>query len=193
LTTDLARAHVPVPAARPDDLVELTAADWSALPADRHPVLVYLAGLALSGRRSQRSGLERLAAELSSGRLDALQLPWHLLRYRHVKALRSWLVEQATTQAGNVFVMVDVTFTNKLDQEQHANPTQFVLMDGAGVKHSWRPLLDACPTWDPVNLTRGATFGPKCLSFEAAANKPTGLALVWTPSLLGGGYTMKLS
>jgi len=100
LTTDLVPAHTPVSAAPTEDLVELERTDWSALPADRHPVLVYLAGLAASGRRSQRSGLERLAVQLSGGRLDALQLPWHLLRYRHVKALRSWLVEQATTGSG---------------------------------------------------------------------------------------------
>jgi hypothetical protein len=96
-------------------------------------------------------------------------------------------------EAGNVFVFVDVTFTNKLDQERHANPLEFVLLDGAGVKHTWRPLLDACPTWGAVNLTKGATFGPKCMSFEAAAGKPSGLALTWTPSVVGGGYNIKLS
>jgi len=96
-------------------------------------------------------------------------------------------------EAGNVFVMLDVTFTNKLDQEQHANPTEFVLMDGAGVKHTWRPMVEACDTWEPVNLTKGATLGPKCLSFEATAGKSVGLVLVWTPSGFGGGYNIKLS
>ena len=96
-------------------------------------------------------------------------------------------------EAGNVFVMVDVTFTNKLDQEQHANPTEFVLMDGAGIKHTWRPMAEGCDSWEPVNLTKGATFGPKCLSFEATAGKPTGLVLVWTPSGFGGDYNIKLS
>jgi hypothetical protein len=96
-------------------------------------------------------------------------------------------------EAGNVFVMVDVTFTNKLDQEQHANPTEFVLADGAGIKHTWRPLAEGCATWEPVNLTKGATLGPKCLSFEATAGKPSPLVLVWTPSGFGGGYSIKLS
>jgi hypothetical protein len=97
-------------------------------------------------------------------------------------------------EAGNVFVTLDVTFTNKLDSEQHANPTQFVLLDGAGVKHTWRPFLDGpCASWEPVNVTKGASFGPKCLSFEAAAGKPSGLVLVWTPSGFGGGYNLKLS
>src|SRR5262249_12526118 len=97
-------------------------------------------------------------------------------------------------EAGNVFVTMDVTFTDKLDSEQQANPTQFVLQDGAGVKHAWRPFLAGpCASWQPVNVTRGGSFGPKCLSFEAAAGKPSGLVLVWTPSGLGGGYNIKLT
>lgn len=96
-------------------------------------------------------------------------------------------------EAGNVFVFLDVTFTNKLDREQHANPSAFVLADGAGIKHTWRPLIDACPTWDPVNLTKGATLGPKCVSFEATAGKPGGLILTWTPGGFGSGYAVKLS
>lgn len=97
-------------------------------------------------------------------------------------------------EAGNVFVTMDVIFTNKLGSEQHANPAQFVLLDGAGVKHTWRPFLDGpCASWEPVNVVKGGSFGPKCLSFEAAAGKPTGVTLVWTPSGFGGGYNMKLS
>jgi hypothetical protein len=97
-------------------------------------------------------------------------------------------------ESGNVFVLVDVTFTNKLSAEQHANPTQFVLLDGAGVKHAWRPMVEGpCTSWEAVNVTQGATFGPKCLSFEATAGKPAGLVLVWTPSFGGGGYNLKLS
>lgn len=97
-------------------------------------------------------------------------------------------------EAGNVFVTMNVTFTNKLDSEQHANPTQFVLLDGAGVKHTWRPFLDGpCASWEPVNVVKGGGFGPKCIAFEAAAGKPSGLVLVWTPSGFGGGYNIKLS
>ena len=96
-------------------------------------------------------------------------------------------------EAGNVFFMIDVTFTNKLDQEQHANPTEFVLQDGAGIKHTVRPLIEvSCGAWDPVNLTKGSAL-TKCISFEATAGKPAGLTLVWTPSGFGGGYNMKLS
>jgi len=96
-------------------------------------------------------------------------------------------------EAGNVFVTVDVTFTNRLDVEQHTSPFNFVLRDGAGVKHAatWTA---SCPYWDAVNLTTGATLGPKCLAFQATAGKPNGLTLVWTPALPGGGdYDMPLS
>jgi hypothetical protein len=96
-------------------------------------------------------------------------------------------------EAGNVYVNVAVTFTNKLAQERSASPFNFVLLDGAGIKHKVTFTLP-CPTWDPVNLTRGAALGPKCLAFEAAADRPAGLVLVWTPQLLGGGdYKIKLS
>jgi hypothetical protein len=97
-------------------------------------------------------------------------------------------------EQGNVFVTMIVTFTNKRDQEQHANPTTFVLLDGSGVKHSWKPMISGnCQTWDPVNVTPGATFGPRCLSFEASAATPAGLVLLWTPTLAGGDYKLKLS
>jgi hypothetical protein len=97
-------------------------------------------------------------------------------------------------EAGNVFVTMDVTFTNRLDQEQHANPTEFVLQDAAGIKHTVTFFLDGpCGTWQPVNLTKGATLGPKCIAFEAAAGKPAGLTLVWTPGGFGGGYAIKLT
>jgi hypothetical protein len=96
-------------------------------------------------------------------------------------------------EAGNVFVAVDVSFTNRLKTEQHANPTEFVLQDGAGIKHQTTFMTTACPVWEPVNVTPGATLGPKCIAFQASAGKPNGLVLVWTPSLVGGGYNMKLS
>ena len=94
--------------------------------------------------------------------------------------------------AGNVFVSVDVTFLNHTASEKHANPYDFVLRDGAGVKHpvTW---VDACPLWTAVNLTSGAAYGPKCLAFEATAGKPAGLTLVWTPRAFGGDHDIPLS
>jgi hypothetical protein len=95
-------------------------------------------------------------------------------------------------EAGNVYVTVSVSFTNRLAQEQHADPFRFVLQDGAGVKHavSW---FTSCPLWAGVNLTTGAALGPKCVGFQAAAGRPAGLVLVWTPQLGGGDYDIPLS
>ena len=90
-------------------------------------------------------------------------------------------------EAGNVFVTVDVAFLNKTSQEQHANPLEFVLRDATGVKHSVEFSMSACETWSAVNLTSGASLGPKCLAFQAAAGKPAGLKLVWSPRLFAGG------
>lgn len=95
-------------------------------------------------------------------------------------------------EAGNVFVTLDVSFVNHSDREQHANALEFVLQDGAGVKHAVT-LLDACPGWSPVNLTPGATFGPRCLAYQATAGRPGGLTLVWTPGLFAGDHPIQLT
>lgn len=95
-------------------------------------------------------------------------------------------------EAGNVYVFVDVTFRNQTGSEKHANSAEFVLQDANGIKHAI-VFVDACAVWQPVNLTAGATLGPKCLAFQAAANKPNGLTLVWTPGLFSGDHPMKLS
>lgn len=95
-------------------------------------------------------------------------------------------------EAGNVFVTLDVTFVNGTDREQHANAAEFVLQDGAGVKHAIT-FIDACPAWSPVNLTPNAAFGPRCLAYQAAANRPAGLTLVWTPGPFRGDHAIRLS
>jgi integrase len=73
----------------------------TALPADRNPAAVYLARLRAGSRRAQRSALEALAVELSDGRLDALHLPWHLLGYQHVAAIRARMVERYAPRTVN--------------------------------------------------------------------------------------------
>lgn len=55
-----------------------------------HPVTMYLGRLATSGRRSMRQSLG-VAAEVLA-RCGVHELPWHLVRYEHVQALRSVLV-----------------------------------------------------------------------------------------------------
>jgi len=60
--------------------------------ASRHPVAVYLAGLAEGpGRVSTLSTLRQVAAILGQG--DVASTPWQELRFQHVAALRAKLAE----------------------------------------------------------------------------------------------------
>lgn len=63
-----------------------------ALPMDRHPAAVYLASLSAgAARASMRSTLANVAAMLGTT-IEAC--PWQALRYGHVAALRSRLIER---------------------------------------------------------------------------------------------------
>jgi Domain of unknown function (DUF4352) len=95
-------------------------------------------------------------------------------------------------EAGNVYVTMNVTFTNKTGSSQTANPYLFKLTDGAGVSHNITFNAD-CPSWSQVDIAAGSAYGPKCMVFEAVAGKPTGMTLDWTPSGLGGDYKIKVS
>ncbi len=64
-----------------------------APPENRHPALTYLAGLAPSGRRSQRSWLDRIARRFSGDALAWNEFPWHLVRYEHAVEILSWVRE----------------------------------------------------------------------------------------------------
>lgn len=70
------------------------------LPADRHPALVYLAGLAPSSRRVQQQALDRLAGILT-GTEDCTAVAWHQVRYQHAQALRSRLAESYRPATAN--------------------------------------------------------------------------------------------
>lgn len=97
-------------------------------------------------------------------------------------------------EAGNVYVTMMISATSQRSGEASINPFDFVLRDGAGVKHRTTfSASDSCSTWQAVNLTKGSSIANKCLFFEATADKPAGLTLVWTPSLFGGDHDIKLS
>lgn len=68
---------------------------------DRHPALVYLAGLAEGSRRTMRQSLDVIAALLTGGRATHLTLPWHHLEYAHGAAVRSALAEQYAPATAN--------------------------------------------------------------------------------------------
>ena len=72
-----------------------------ALPADIHPAKVYLASLAPGSRRTMNRALTATAQTLTAGRCDLATMPWHQLRYQHMAALRSWLMENYAAETGN--------------------------------------------------------------------------------------------
>jgi integrase len=70
-----------------------------APPAGQHPALLYLTGLAATGRRSQRTGLEAIARMASRGLLGWNELPWHRIQYSEAKVILDWLRETYATPA----------------------------------------------------------------------------------------------
>jgi site-specific recombinase XerD len=70
------------------------------LPLDRHPVAVYLAGLAPGSRRTQTAAL-RIIAMLVSTEATEMTLPWWALDYAHASAIRSKLAEKFAPATAN--------------------------------------------------------------------------------------------
>lgn len=70
-----------------------------ALALDQSPAAVYLAQLSKAARRVQRSGLDAIAALV--GPYDALNCPWHRLRYAHTAAIRTMLAERYAPATAN--------------------------------------------------------------------------------------------
>lgn len=65
------------------------------VPADRHPLAVYLAGLSSpNSRRAMKTALAEVAALLSGGRQGVLTFPWAAMRHQHVQAVRAALVQK---------------------------------------------------------------------------------------------------
>lgn len=66
----------------------------TALPADRHPVSVYLASLpSQHSKRTMAKDLDTIAGLLSGGRCSAETLDWSAVRYQHSAAIRAKLME----------------------------------------------------------------------------------------------------
>jgi site-specific recombinase XerD len=86
------------PGADPQDALALL--DPHGLPLDRHPVAVYLAGLAPGSRRTQVAAL-RIIAMLVSAEATELTLPWQRLDYAHTSAIRSKLAERFAPATAN--------------------------------------------------------------------------------------------
>lgn len=69
--------------------------------ADQHPARVYLARLSKGSRRTMADALDTVAGILSSGRADALSMPWPALRYQHTAAVRAELAERYAPATAN--------------------------------------------------------------------------------------------
>ncbi|MBI9045734.1 MAG: hypothetical protein JEZ06_14685 [Anaerolineaceae bacterium] len=54
-----------------------------ALPFDKNPAAIYLAGLGESSRRTQKQALDSITKLMTKDELDALAFPWHNLRFQH--------------------------------------------------------------------------------------------------------------
>ena len=82
---------------------------------DRNPAAVYLAGKpSATGRRGLKRSLDRAAELLTSGRTkDAMAVDWTEVRYQHVTALRSVLIEQGAKPATINHVLAAVRGTLK--------------------------------------------------------------------------------
>ena len=85
---------------------QLTTCEGSALATstayvpERNPFHVYLARLGAGSRPTMAEALERIARIASGGTLDAAAFPWHLLRYQHVTAVRTALMESISERTG---------------------------------------------------------------------------------------------
>jgi site-specific recombinase XerD len=82
-----------------EDALAVLVAD-QVLPLDRHPVAVYLAGLAAGSRRTQTAAL-RIIAMVVSVTATELTLPWQLLDYAHTSAIRAKLAERFAPATAN--------------------------------------------------------------------------------------------
>ena len=70
------------------------------LPIDRHPVAVYLAGLAEGSRPTMRAAL-RVIAGIVSPEADELSLPWPALDFAHTTAIRSRIAARFAPSTAN--------------------------------------------------------------------------------------------
>jgi len=80
--------------------VSLALVPLAAVPADRHPALVYLARLAPGSRRTMAGALDTMADMLAPGH-DHESFPWEAVGYQHSAALRSVLAERYAPATAN--------------------------------------------------------------------------------------------
>lgn len=75
-----------------------------AIRADEHPARIYLASLAVSGRRPMQHLLRVAARLVSGGRCDEMTLPWPSLRHSHLQAIRAAVSERYAPATSNLLL-----------------------------------------------------------------------------------------
>ena len=73
----------------------------NSTPLNTNPVAVYLASLAPSSRRTMKQSLNAIALLVSENQSEALQFPWHELRYQHTQAIRAALASKYSAATAN--------------------------------------------------------------------------------------------
>lgn len=87
------------PEGEPEDALAVLVAE-QVVPLDRHPVAVYLAGLAVGSRRTQTAAL-RIIAMVVAAAATEVTLPWYCLDYAHTSAIRAKLTERFALATAN--------------------------------------------------------------------------------------------
>jgi site-specific recombinase XerD len=76
-----------------------------SIAPDKHPALVYIAGLTSPhSRRNMTRYLNQIADLLTGGRYDALALNWGAIRVEHTKAIRARLIDHYAPATVNVML-----------------------------------------------------------------------------------------
>jgi len=126
-------------------------------PDDKHPALLYLAGLGPGSRRTMTEALEKIARYASDGRCNMRSLPWSALRYEHTKALRERLASELAPATSNKHlaalrgVLKQVWRLGLISAEDHQRAIDLPTVHGPSPRKSRslsqeeiRLLVDAC-------------------------------------------------
>lgn len=159
-----------------------------SLPAlvatEDRPARVYLARLALSGRRVQATALTQIAGLLSGGSADADTLPWGELRYHHTQAIRGYLAETFAPATANRMlaalrgVLTEAWRLGHMSAEDLHRATDLAAVRGnrppAGRHLSQAEITAVLVSCDrtPGGLRGAARWWPCCTAPACAAARP---------------------
>jgi integrase/recombinase XerD len=141
------------------------------LPADRHPVAVYLARLAPGSRRTQAQALGVIAEMVRPG-TTIETFPWWQLRYTHVQGIRSLLAERYAPATSNKTLaalrgvlkqafLLGLMPAEEFERARHVESVRgFRLPRGRALAAGeLRALFGACDTTTPSGARNAALLG----------------------------------